>query len=48
VRRVDRREIRVSREHQKFGVFAVGELQDLAMPEGYRRSIRVCMARRGS
>jgi hypothetical protein len=48
VRRVDRRELRVSREHQKFGVFAVGELQDLAMPEGYRRSIRVCMARRGS
>ena len=48
VRRVDRREIRVSREHQKFGVFAVGELQDLAMPEGYRRSIRVCMALRGS
>jgi len=48
VRRVDRREIRVSREHQKFGVFAVGELQDLAMPEGYRRSIRVCVARRGS
>ena len=48
VRRVDRRELHVSREHQKFGVFAVNELQDLAMPEGYRRSIRVCLAQRGS
>ena len=48
VRRVNRREIRVSREHQKFGVFAVGELQDLVMPEVYRRSIRVCLSQRGS
>ena len=45
VRRVDRREIRLSREHQKYGVFAVNELQDLAIPEGYRRSIRGCAAR---
>jgi hypothetical protein len=43
VRRVDRREFRVSREHRKFGVFAIGELPDLAMPGGYR----VCAARRG-
>jgi 8-oxo-dGTP pyrophosphatase MutT (NUDIX family) len=42
VRRVDRREFRVSREHRKFGVFAVSELPGLAMPEGYRRSIRAC------
>lgn len=46
VRRVDRREFRVSREHRKFGVFTVCELQGLAMPEGYRRSIRVCAAER--
>jgi len=46
VRRVDRREFRVSQEHRKFGVFAVGELPGLAMPEGYRRSIRACAARR--
>ena len=45
VHRVDRREFRVSREHRKFGVFAVGELQRLTMPEGYRRSIRACAAR---
>jgi hypothetical protein len=48
VHRVDRREFRVSREHRKFGVFSVGELQGLAMPEGYRRSIRVCAAGRVS
>jgi hypothetical protein len=46
VRRVDRREFRVSREHRRFGVFAVSELAGLAMPEGYRRSIRACAARR--
>ena len=46
VRRVERREFRVSREHRKFGVFTVGELPGLAMPEGYRRSIRVCAERR--
>ena len=48
VHRIDRREFRVSPEHRKFGVFAVGELPDLAMPEGYRRSIRACAARRDS
>jgi hypothetical protein len=48
VRRINRREFRVSQEHRKFGVFAVGELTGLAMPEGYRRSIRACAARRAS
>jgi 8-oxo-dGTP pyrophosphatase MutT (NUDIX family) len=48
VHRVDRHEFRVSREHRKFGIFAVGELRGLAMPEGYRRSIRACAARRAS
>ncbi len=47
VRRVDRREFRVSREHRNFGVFTIGELPNLAMPEGYRRSIRVCAAQHG-
>ena len=46
VRRLNLREFHVSREHRKFGLFAVGELKDLAMPEGYRRSIRGCAARR--
>jgi len=45
VRRVDRREFLVSREHRRFGVFSVSELPGLAMPEGYRRSIRGCAAR---
>ncbi len=46
VHRVDRHEFRVSREHRRFGIFAVGEFRGLAMPEGYRRSIRACAARR--
>jgi 8-oxo-dGTP pyrophosphatase MutT (NUDIX family) len=46
VRRLNLREFHVSREHRKFGLFAVSELKDLAMPEGYRRSIRGCAARR--
>jgi len=48
VRRVDRRDFRASREHREFGVFAIGEIEQLAIPEGYRRSIRNCAARRGS
>jgi ATP diphosphatase len=48
VRRINRREFRVSQEHRKFGVFELGELTGLAMPEGYRRSIRACAARRAS
>jgi 8-oxo-dGTP pyrophosphatase MutT (NUDIX family) len=48
VRRADRREFQLSREHRKLGVFPIGDLQDLAMPEGYRRSIRSCAAQRRS
>ena len=44
VRRLDRREFQVSREHRKFGLFAISELPALAMPEGYRRSVRACAA----
>lgn len=40
VRRSDRRPLRVSGEHRRFGLFAPHELDGLAMPEGYRRSIR--------
>jgi len=46
VRRLNLREFHVSREHRKFGLFAVGDLKDFSMPEGYRRSIRGCAARR--
>jgi 8-oxo-dGTP pyrophosphatase MutT (NUDIX family) len=48
VRRVERRAFRISREHRNFGVFTIIELPGLAMPEGYRRSIRLCAAGRGS
>jgi 8-oxo-dGTP pyrophosphatase MutT (NUDIX family) len=48
VRRTDRGKFRVSREHLKFGIFSIGELDALAMPEGYRRSIRNCVAPRGA
>ena len=46
VRRTNRREFEVSREHRKFGVFPIGELEGLPMPEGYRRSVRDCAVRR--
>ena len=48
VRQMDRGKFRVSREHLKFGIFSIGELDALAMPEGYRRSIRNCAAPRGA
>jgi 8-oxo-dGTP pyrophosphatase MutT (NUDIX family) len=48
VHRADRRDFRASREHRQFGVFAVGDIEGLAIPEGYRRSIRNCAARRAS
>jgi 8-oxo-dGTP pyrophosphatase MutT (NUDIX family) len=48
VRRIDRRDFRASREHREFGVFAIGEIDGLAMPDGYRRSIRNCAARPAS
>lgn len=40
VRRADQRAMRVSDEHRRLGMFAPGELDELPMPEGYRRSIR--------
>ena len=46
VRRMDRRDFRASREHRRFGIFTIDQLGGLAMPEGYRRSIRNCAARR--
>jgi len=46
VRRTDQRDFRASAEHLRFGIFAIAELDDLAMPEGYRRSIRNYAARR--
>ena len=39
VRRVDARPLRASSEHRGFGTFAMGDLDGLPMPEGYRRSI---------
>jgi 8-oxo-dGTP pyrophosphatase MutT (NUDIX family)/GNAT superfamily N-acetyltransferase len=40
MRRADRGPMRVSREHRRLALFAPGELADLPMPEGYRRSVR--------
>ena len=40
VRRVNQGPLRVTNEHRRFGLFALGELDGLPMPEGYRRSIR--------
>jgi 8-oxo-dGTP pyrophosphatase MutT (NUDIX family) len=40
VRRLDRREMRVSGEHRRIGLFGLGELGGLPMAEGYRASIR--------
>jgi 8-oxo-dGTP pyrophosphatase MutT (NUDIX family)/GNAT superfamily N-acetyltransferase len=39
VRRLDRRAMQVSREHRRFGRFAISELDGLPMPEGYRRGL---------
>jgi 8-oxo-dGTP pyrophosphatase MutT (NUDIX family)/GNAT superfamily N-acetyltransferase len=47
VRRADDRELQASHEHKRLGLFAVGELEGLPMPEGYRRSIRDWAARCG-
>jgi 8-oxo-dGTP pyrophosphatase MutT (NUDIX family) len=38
--RLDDASMRVSDEHKKLGLFTVPQLQRLAMPEGYRASIR--------
>jgi 8-oxo-dGTP pyrophosphatase MutT (NUDIX family) len=45
VTRTDRRDMRVSDEHRRFGFYPPGELDGLPMAEGYRRSIRAWAAR---
>jgi len=45
VNRRDEKELRVSDEHRRFGLFTPHEIQDLPIPEGYRRSIRAWLAR---
>jgi 8-oxo-dGTP pyrophosphatase MutT (NUDIX family) len=40
LRRTDLGVLRVSTEHRRLGRFALGELDGLPMPDGYRRSIR--------
>ena len=44
VERLDHAVLRVSDEHRRLGVFALGELDRLPMPEGYRRSVRAWVA----
>jgi hypothetical protein len=45
VNRRDKRELRVSDEHRRFGLFTPHEIEALRIPEGYRRSIRAWLAR---
>jgi hypothetical protein len=45
MRRLDQGPMGVSAEHRRLGLFALGELDALPMPEGYRRSIRAWAAR---
>ena len=40
VRNGDYRDMRVSDEHRRFGLFTLGELEQLPMAAGYRRSVR--------
>lgn len=47
VRRADQRAMRVSDEHRRLGLFGLGELDGLPMPEGYRSSIRAWAAQCG-
>lgn len=47
VRRTDQQEMRVSDEHRRFGLFTLGELQQLPMAEGYRRAVREWAAQCG-
>ena len=44
VRRLGQGALRVSTEHRRCGWFAIGELERLPMPEGYRGSIHACAA----
>jgi 8-oxo-dGTP pyrophosphatase MutT (NUDIX family)/GNAT superfamily N-acetyltransferase len=47
VRRLDRRQMQVSGEHRRIGLFGLGELPDLPMADGYRASIRSWAAQCG-
>jgi len=40
IQRLGNAPMRVSHEHKRIGMFRLNELNGLAMPEGYRRSIR--------
>jgi 8-oxo-dGTP pyrophosphatase MutT (NUDIX family) len=47
VRCTDRSELRLSGEHRRLGLVALGELDQVPIPDGYRRSIRAWAARCG-
>ena len=47
VARTDRGALRISDEHRRFGWFVVDKLDELNLPEGYRRSIRAVAANAG-
>ncbi len=47
VRRLDQREMRVSGEHRRIGLFGLGDLADLPIAKGYRASIRSWAAQCG-
>ena len=44
VARADRGPLRISDEHRRLGWFALDKLEELKLPEGYRRSIRAVAA----
>jgi len=44
VTRAERGDLKISDEHRRLGWFALGELDALPLPEGYRRSIRAAAA----
>ena len=48
VERLDGAPLRVSEEHRRLGTFPLDELDQLPMPEGYRRSIRAWAALAGN
>lgn len=47
VHRIDRQEMRVSDEHRRFGLFTLGEIEQLPMADGYRRVVREWAAQCG-
>jgi ADP-ribose pyrophosphatase YjhB (NUDIX family) len=48
VARLGQGRLRVSGEHRRLGLFALGEIDALPMPEGYRRSIRAWATQAGA